>query len=124
LRIDNVRLAAFAAAALMVIGGLGAWIVAAASGDVLANGSDRDGLVIIVCAVVYAVCVLTGRRGLLIVATLAAVVGAATSITDLADVESEPLLDAGWGLWLDAVASLSAFVLAAALRRRPRTRGV
>jgi hypothetical protein len=124
LKIDNVRLAAFAAAALMIIGGLGAWIVAAASGQVLAHGSDRDGVVLIVCAAIYAVCLLTGRRGLLIVAALAAIVGAATSITDLADVESESLLDAGWGLWLDAAASLCAFVLAGALRRRPRTRGV
>lgn len=122
MRVDNVRLAAIAAAALMIIGGLGAWITLASSGEVLFNGGDRDGAVIIGCAVVYALGVLRSRRWSLILAALAALLAAVIAVNDIQDVESEPLLDAGWGLWLDAAASLIAFVLAAALRRRPRRR--
>lgn len=122
MRLDNVRLAAFAAATLMVIGGLGPWIAVAGTDQVLHNGSDRDGAVIIGCAVVYALGVLRGRRWTLILAALAALLAAVIAVTDIQDVESEALLDAGWGLWLDAAASLIAFILAAALRRRPRRR--
>jgi hypothetical protein len=120
LKVDNLRLAAFAAAALMVMGGLGSWIVVAASGEVLHTGVDRDGAIIIACAATYATCLAVGRRGLLIVAALAALLASVIAVTDLAEVESETLLDAGWGLWLDAAASLSAFIAAAGLRRRRR----
>ena len=122
MKLDNLRLAAFAAAALMVIGGLGPWIAVAGTDEVLFNGSDRDGAVVIGCAVVYALGVLKGGRWTLIVAALAALVASVTAVVDIQDVESESLLNAGWGLWLDAAASLIAFILAAALRRRRRAR--
>lgn len=119
--VDNLRLAAFAAAVLMVIGGLGPWVTTG-DGLISVNGSDRDGAIVIGSAVVYAIALLTGRRRLIWVAALAALVASVTSVVDLADIASEPLVDPGWGLWLDAAASLVAFVLAAGLRRRARGR--
>ena len=117
----NLRLAALGAAGLMVIGALGTWIQVASTEDVLAKGLDRDGPTIVSCAIVYALAVaLLRRRFLLLVAAVAAALAAIVSIADLQDVESEPLLDAGWGLWLDAAAALIALLLVMALRRRPR----
>lgn len=119
----NLRFAALGTAGLMVIGGLGPWITVAATGESLANGSDRDGSIIIGCAIVYAGAVLLFRRRfLLLTAALAAAVAVVTAIVDLQDVESEPLLDAGWALWLDAVAAVIGLLLVMGLRRRPRER--
>lgn len=118
----NLRWAALGAAGLMVIGGFGVWATAG-DGLISVNGSDRDGAFIIGCAVVYAVAVLLRpRRWLLFVAALAAAIATVTAIVDLQDVESEPLLDAGWGLWLDVVASVVALLLVAGLRGRRRAR--
>jgi hypothetical protein len=119
----NLRFAALGAAGLMIIGGIGPWITVASTGENLANGSDRDGAVIIGCAVLYALAVLLlRRRFLLLFAALMAAVATVVAIVDLQDVESEPLLDAGWALWLDAVASVLALLLVIGLRRRPRER--
>ncbi|MFL5843702.1 MAG: hypothetical protein ACJ762_03345 [Solirubrobacteraceae bacterium] len=117
----DLRLTALGAAGLMVIGALGPWIVVAATGENLANGSDRDGSIIIGCAVAYAIAIMLFRRRFyLLFAALAAAIAVVTAIVDLQDVESEGLLDAGWGLWLDTAAAIIALLLVMGLRRRPR----
>jgi hypothetical protein len=83
-------------------------------------GTDGDGVIVLIGGlIVGAMVLLRYLRGAgiwtLVVAVLAAVAGAATSIYDMADIQnaisnSHGLVSIGWGLWIDCIASVSAIV--------------
>ena len=103
-------------AGVMVIGAIGPW--ATALGVFSVAGTDGDGVIVLIAGLIVAGLVLlrTLRRAriwALVVAVLAAVVGAATSIYDMVNIQdaisnSHGLVSIGWGLWFDCIGSVSA----------------
>jgi hypothetical protein len=111
-----------ASAALMVVGALGPW--AKAFGFISVSGTDGDGVIVLIAALVVGGAVLLRLRGtrvwVVVVGVIAALAGAATSIYDLANIksvvsDSSGAVTVGWGLWLDSIASVSAVVAILAL---------
>jgi hypothetical protein len=107
---------AVASAGLMVVGALGPW-AKALGGFVSVSGTDGDGTVVLIAGlVVVGIVALMLRRKrlwMVVISLLAAVIGAFTSIYDLANIKSvvdssSGMATVGWGLWLDAIASMSA----------------
>jgi hypothetical protein len=102
----------------MVLGAIGPW--ATAFGVFSVAGTEGDGVIVLVAGlVVGGMVLLSQRRGrgrwTLVVAILAAVVAAATSIYDMANIQnaisnSDGLVSIGWGLWFDCFASVGAIV--------------
>ena len=117
----NLRIAGLAGAVLMVVGGLGTWATLNAQGISLSvNGSDRDGAIVMVCAVIVALGVLVANRVMRIIALVAAGASIATAIYDIQDILGKPQIDVGWGLWLSVVASVAALgVIAVIMRSEP-----
>ena len=100
-------------AAVMVIGAVGTWASASAFGvSVSINGTDggRDGIVVIICAVLLVLAALVRNRVTAVVGLLAALGAAATCIYDMTDIQSKAGLSVGWGLWVALVASIVAVV--------------
>jgi hypothetical protein len=103
---------------MMVIGAIGPW--ATAFGVFSVAGTDGDGAIVLIAGLVIGAMVLLRtlrqtRIWTLVVAVLAAVVGAATSIYDMANIQnaisnSQGLVSIGWGLWIDCIGSVSAIV--------------
>ena len=97
-----------------VIGSFGPW--AKVLGVISVSGTDGDGWIVIV-AVLLALGLLFLRQqrslGLwpIVVAAIAAVIAAATAIYDWSDLNSvadaSGLVDAGWGIYLAAIGSVS-----------------
>jgi hypothetical protein len=116
-----LRYAGLAVVALMVVGGLGTWATADPPNFGSVNGGDRDGLIVIICAVVLALGVVVARRSLAIVGVLAAAIATATAIYDVQDVQGTDGVSVGWGLWLAVVASVVAIGVAVLLVRAARS---
>lgn len=115
----TLRIGLLATTVMMVVGGLGTW--ATAFGGLLSvNGGDRDGAIVIVCAVIIAIGALVAKRALAILAVLAALVATATAIYDTQDILGSDGIDVGWGLWLSLVASVAAIPLTVLAWRAPR----
>jgi hypothetical protein len=111
----NLRTAVLGTAVAMVIGGIGTW--ATGFGQSV-NGFDRDGAIVIVCAVLIGLAVVVAKRALAILAAVAALASAATAIYDLQDIQGKiEGISVGWGLWLSVVASVVAVLLTVALVR-------
>lgn len=101
---------------MMFIGAIGPW--ATAFGVLSVAGVDGDGFFVFLAALIIGAMVLLRylrRSGIwtLAVAVLSAVIGAATSIYDMADIQSvignsPGFVSIGWGLWIDCLASVSA----------------
>lgn len=120
------------AAAATIIGSLGPWLTAPFG--TTANGTEGDGLVLIVLALIViaiaAVNFKRARRGTSIlaagVALLLAVFGVGVLVYQLDNIADEPTMQIGWGLWLATIGSVSAFAGAAwhatLTPSRPRTR--
>jgi hypothetical protein len=103
-------------AALMFVGALGPW--AKAFGVLAVSGTDGDGVIVLIAGLIVGGAAWLHRQGTrlwaVVIGILAAVVGAATSIYDLANIKSvldnSGVVTVGWGLWLDCIASVSAVV--------------
>jgi hypothetical protein len=105
-------------AGVMVLGAIGPW--ATAFGVFSVAGTDGDGVIVLIAGFVVGGMVLLrylkhGRAWTLVVALLAAAIAAATSIYDMANIQSaisdsHGLVSIGWGLWFDCIASVSAIV--------------
>jgi hypothetical protein len=109
---SNLRIAGLATVAAMIVGGIGAWATASFAGvTVSVNGSDRDGVIIIVCAVIIAIGILAANRATSILAVVAALAATATAIYDFQDVGSADHVSVGWGLWIATLASIVAIAL-------------
>jgi hypothetical protein len=119
---------AIASCVLMLLGGFGPW--ARIFGVISVNGTDGDGWIVIIAAVIAAgLIVLRQRRALgrwpLIIALLAAVIAAATAIYDWTDLnrvaDQLGIIHAGWGIYVSTIGSCS-LVLACIglLLERPR----
>jgi hypothetical protein len=103
---------------MMVIGAIGPW--ATAFGVLSVAGTDGDGVLVLFAGLIVGAMVLLrylrrSRSWTLVVALLAAVAAALTSIVDMANIQnvisnSSGLVSIGWGLWIDCIASLSAIV--------------
>jgi hypothetical protein len=125
---------AVAAAALMVIGGFGPWVVALSIISV--SGTHGDGWFLIVGGLVAAGMLWVVARGApranAAIPLVAGVVGAVVSAIDLADIlrngnrtilgQSAHIASPGWGIWVGLIASivtaaLSVIVLARGTRR-------
>jgi hypothetical protein len=100
-----MRIAVVSTAALMVVGGLGAW---ATAGPLSVNGGDRDGVIVIVCAVIVAIAAVVASRAVAVIGLLAAIASTATAIYDIQDIQGTAFISVGWGLWLALVASIVA----------------
>lgn len=107
---------AIASGVVMVIGGLGPW--ARVLGLLSVNGTDGggDGWVVIGAAVVALAFILLRQRlehglWLLVLAFVAAVIGAATAIYDWNDISrfanESGIVDTAWGVYLAATGSVS-----------------
>jgi hypothetical protein len=116
---------AVASASLMVVGALGPW-AKALGGFVSVSGTDGDGTVVLIAGLVVVGIVALMRRKkrvwMVVVGLLAAVIGAFTSIYDLANIKSvvdssSGMATVGWGLWLDAIASVSGVLALLVLAR-------
>jgi len=125
-RAQLLRRGPIAAAALMIVGGLAPWVTV--GGETLANGTEKDGVILIVLAVVAIVLSFVpaaqGRWPGIALAVVGAL-GTLICVIDLGSVSGDDsigavLADPGWGLWLDLVASilLLAVALAALVVRR------
>jgi hypothetical protein len=117
LRRNKVAIWAAASAVLMILGALGPW--AKAFGVVSVSGTDGDGVLVLIAGLIVGGAVLLHRHGTrvwaVVIGILAALVGAATSIYDLANIksvvdDSSGFVTVGWGLWVDSIASVSAVV--------------
>jgi hypothetical protein len=118
-------------AGMMLIGAIGPW--ATAFGVFSVAGTDGDGVIVLIAGLVIGAMLFLRylrRAGTwtLVFAVLAAVVGAATSIYDMADIQnaisnSHGLVSIGWGLWIDCIASVSAVVAIAVLWRTSAATG-
>jgi len=118
---SHVRLGGLVTAVLMLVGGLGTWASATVFGATISvNGSDRDGAIVIICAVMVAMAVVVASRAVTIIGIVAALAATATSVYDVQDVLSTTGVSVGWGLWLSAVASLVAAILTIARLREHR----
>ena len=108
-----------ASAAGMVIGSLGPWATVL---GISINGTEGDGTLILIVALLAAVLVAIKRtraRWPLVVALFAGALGALISLSDLSDISSvadgtlfEGAVSTGWGLYVCAASSIS-LVLAA-----------
>ena len=104
-----MRLAGFSTVVLMVVGAVGTWASASAFGiSVSVNGGDRDGVIVIVCAVIIAVGLFVANRAVGVLAVVAAIASTATAIYDVNDIQGTAHISVGWGLWLALVASIVA----------------
>lgn len=112
---SNLRVAGVATVAAMVVGGIGTW--ATGFGESV-SGSSRDGVIVIVCAVIVAIGILVANRATSILAIVAALASTATAIYDFQDVQSASGVSVGWGLWLSVIASIVAIVVTIANTRR------
>jgi hypothetical protein len=119
---------AMASAAVAVLGSFGPW--AKVLGIISVNGTDGDGWIVIVAALVaVALIILRERRGLrlwsLILAAVAGGLGVATAIYDWADLsriaDQSGLIDAGWGIYLAAFGSVSLVLACIGLGFEKRT---
>jgi Protein of unknown function (DUF2510) len=113
---------AIAAAALMVLGGLGPWATALRVVDV--SGTNGDGWLVIGAAVVAAgVLFASPRDAGPIVALLAAIGGAIVGFVDLSDINSRgALVQPAWGIYMVLLSSGTLFVASLILllqKRRP-----
>ena len=111
----------------MFIGAFGPW--ATVFSVLSVSGTDGDGTIVLIAGLaIGAMLVLhyfaKARLWTLIVAVIAALIGAATSIYDLADIQNaisnsqyRGLISVGWGLWVDAIASVSAVISIVVLAR-------
>ena len=120
-----------ASAFFMLIGAFGPWATVLSVLSV--SGTDGDGKIVLIAALVIGAMVALplnakGRRWTLIVALLAAVIGAATSIYDMADIQNtisnsqyQGAISVGWGLWIDCIASVSAVIALVLLARGKET---
>jgi hypothetical protein len=115
---------------MMVLGAIGPW--ATAFGVISVAGTDGDGVIVLLAGLLIGAMVLLrylrqGRTWTLVVALLAAVAAALTSIVDMADIQSSisnshGLVSIGWGLWVDCIASVSAIAaLVVMWRTSPET---
>ncbi len=121
---SSLRTAGLAAAVLMAVGGLGTWASATVFGTTVSvNGADRDGAIVIICAVIVAMAVAVASRAMMIVGVIAALAASATSVYDWQDVQSKAGVSVGWGLWLAAIGSIAAIVVTVGLLRDRRVTG-
>jgi hypothetical protein len=108
-----MRIAVGITAALMVIGAVGTWATAEGLGVKLTvGGTDggRDGIIVVVCAVILVIAALFPNRGTAFLGILAAIAAAATCIYDLTDIQDTEGITVGWGLWLALVTSVMGVV--------------
>ena len=119
---------AVASAAVMVLGSFGPW--AKVLGIISVNGTDGDGWIVIVAAIVaIGLITLRERRGLrlwsLILAAVAGALAAATAIYDWTDLnrvaDETGLVDAGWGIYLATIGSVSLVLACIGLGFETRT---
>src|SRR4051812_24873127 len=100
-----MRVAGLSTVVLMVVGAVGTWATASVFGITASvNGGDRDGVIVIVCAVIIAVALFVQNRGTAILAVIAALASSATAIYDVVDIQGTEHVSVGWGLWLALVA--------------------
>jgi hypothetical protein len=98
-----------AAAALMVVGGLGPW--AKALGVVDVSGREGDGWILVAGGVVagtlFAIYASRPSVGLVIAAGTVGVLCAIVAVVDIGSINDEkPLLEPAWGIYLSLVASI------------------
>ena len=109
---SNLRATGIAVVVAMVVGGIGTWATATFAGiTVSVNGSDRDGVIIIVCAVIIALGLFVVSRATSFLALVAALAATGTAIYDLQDVAGADHVSVGWGLWVATLASLAAIAV-------------
>jgi hypothetical protein len=125
-----------AAAGAMVIGGLGPW--ASALNVISVNGTRGDGWIVIAAALVGVAClsgyVSRSWRGLGLIAAVCGIAGAVTSAVDLQNIASAHsvtlfgrhlhLVQPGWGIYLDLLASVVFFGLAVSLLIGSKRNGI
>jgi hypothetical protein len=106
------------AAAAMFVGAIGPWVKVSVLGTtVTASGYDRDGIIVLIAAVLVLVGALVRSKGWLILAVIAAVISTITTIYDYFDVAGTHFVTVGWGLWLSLIASIAATVTLVLLLR-------
>jgi hypothetical protein len=122
-----------ASALLMLIGAFGPW--ATVFSVLSVSGTDGDGKIVLIAALVIGAMVALrlnakGRRWTVVVALLAGLIAAATSIYDMANIQNtisnsqyRGVISVGWGLWIDCIASVSA-VFALVVLARAKRQGV
>jgi hypothetical protein len=105
---------AIASAGAMVVGGFGPW--ARVLGVISVSGTDGDGWIVIVAALVAAGLIFLQQRRRMgiwpfVVALLAAVIASVTTIYDWTDLnhvaDQTGLIHAGWGIYLATSGSVS-----------------
>lgn len=128
-RTSSVKWWGVGSALLMIVGGLGPWVVVGAK--TLAHGTSNDGALLIGLGVVAGGLLLWrggSARWPAIVALVLGVLGTVITIADIGSVSGDSfaaaIADPGWGLYLDLAASISlavAGLVLLVLGRRPAT---
>jgi hypothetical protein len=72
-----------------------------------ANGFDRDGLIVAIAAGLILLALLVARRGMRLLAIVASLGAAGTSIYDYFDVAGTTGVTVDWGLWLALLSSVA-----------------
>ncbi len=115
---------ALGACVALVVGAFGTWIdqsltLGSVSLERSLSGTSggRDGVVVIVLALIAAALVAAGLRGGAralwppITAGILGLLALATVVADIADIADKRTLSAGWGIWLDLMAALALVAL-------------
>jgi Protein of unknown function (DUF2510) len=107
-----------AAAALMIVGGVGPWATALRVVDV--SGTHGDGWIVIGAGLIAIAALFTARqKGGAVVALLAALAGVATGAVDLNEIQSRgALVQPGWGIYAVIAGSVTLGIAGLALLAR------